>query len=139
MKTENLIAIFSGIVIPIVLFLLSKDYFGQKFRQKKYLLSKFLENKQKIEHFTTSLEHLLQTNNSPESKIFPNSDITYLEYLNVMKLKYESEYSSLQYSLLKKKKLSKLELQEYIEKLKIQEDSLNKLILNLDLIKAKYS
>ncbi|KYG75007.1 hypothetical protein EV198_0471 [Roseivirga ehrenbergii] len=135
MTLEIWVAIAGGILIPLLLYLLSLENRSKK----KYFLMKFQENKSKIEKFIKDLEHLLNVNNSFQSKAFTDSEITYIECLTLMKSRFHLEYSDEQYKALQKRRLKKLELNEYIEKLKVQEDNLNILRVDLDYKMMKYT
>lgn len=134
-KIELSVAIASGILIPIILYFLAKKNWGQK----KYLLSKFDQNKEKVRLYTIDLRKLLSYNNAWNSIMFKEQNITYKEFLEVMEEKYNVEYSNEQSKALRNKKLSKFEIEEYISKLKVQEDSLNLMRQELDLLIKKFS
>lgn len=131
-NTETLISISAGIVVPLTLFFANKQW-----GKKKYLLSKFSHNKSIIHGITVDMRKLLVETNAWNSILFKDSNTTYREYLEVLEEKYDVEYSNSQFNALKKKRLSSHEIIEYTQKLKIQEDSLNEMRINLDLVIKK--
>jgi len=130
--TTVITAISGTIIVPIVLFFANKPR-----GRKKYILAKFSHNKSIIHGITIDMRKLLVETNAWNSILFKDSNTTYREYLEVLEEKYDVEYSNSQFNALKKKKLSSHEIIEYIQKLKIQEDSLNEMRINLDLVIKK--
>jgi len=129
---EMIITISSGILVPIALFIANRQW-----GRKKYVLIKFNHNKTIIYGIIRDMRKLLLETNAWNSILLKDTNTTYREYLEVLEERYEIEYSDLEFRALKKKKLSIHQLTEYVEKLKIQEDSLNQMRINLDLIIKK--
>lgn len=131
-KTEIIISILAGVIVPIALFFANKQW-----GKKRTVLSKFSHIKSIIYGITIDMRKLLIETNSWDSILFKDSTITYREYLEVLEENYEVEYSDMMFKALKKKKLSSQEIAEYIQKFKTQEDSLNEMRVNLDLVIKK--
>lgn len=130
MNLENWIAI-AAIIVTVLIFVLTYSLNKKTRSKKRYFLEKFQENKSIIKQFIKDLEHFLMINSAWKSKAFPDNEMTYLEFLKLMKSNYEKEYSDLQYKALKKKKLSELQLDDYTKKLEQQQENLNKLRMDL--------
>lgn len=129
---EITIAISTGILIPVALYLANRQW-----GRKKYLITKFSHNKAIIHKIILDMRKLLLETNAWNSILFQDTNITYREYLEVLEEKYEVEYSDIEFKALKKKRLSSHELTEYTQKIIIQEDSLNEMRINLDLVIKK--
>lgn len=128
----------AGVIIPIIFYFIDKYLNANTRSLKKYLLQKWLENKKISNKLQLTIFEFAMKYDGCNSIAFTDSNLTYKDYYNSLKHKYEEEYSDIAFSILKKIKLNKFQLNEYIAKLKVQEDNLNLLQNSLDVAIKKF-
>ncbi|MFL9843283.1 hypothetical protein [Flavobacterium rhizosphaerae] len=128
----------AGVLIPIIFYLVDKYLNASTRAAKKYLIYKWLENKKINKKLQNTIYEFAMKYDGWNYKSFTDSNLTYKDFYNNLKEKYDLEYSDVAYSVLKKMKLTKYQIDEFIAKLKIQEDNLNLLQNSIDVIIKKY-
>jgi len=136
--TLEIILSIIAIAITVIFYFADKIINGSTRSAKKYLLSKWLDNKSKNLKLQETIYQFVSSINGWDAKAFTDSNHTYLDFYTQLKQTYEVEYSDVQLNGLKKAKLSKFQIDEYIGKLKVQEDNLNLIQVSLESQVKKY-
>ena len=139
MSLEIILSIIA-IGITVIFYFADKIINGSTRAAKRYMLLKWTETKDKslkLQH--TIIKYCSLNNRYWNSIALTDSPVTYKDLYNTLVEKYELEYSNSQFKALKKKNLSKFQIEEFTTKIKIQEDNLNFIQHALDLQIKKLS
>lgn len=114
-----------SLLLTVALWIIDKIFFATKRATKKYLLHKWQETKEKSFKLQTTIFSFAEKCHGWQSMAYPEQGITYWDYYCILKETWEQEYSDSKFKILKKKRLSRYQIQEYIDKLRVQEDAIN--------------
>lgn len=114
--------ILAGLLITILFFLIDKNIVPGITVTQKYVLKNLEKNKTKELELQAELEKLVNSYQAWSLKAFPDEDVTYCEYITLLKEKSSIEYSDSEFEKLRSK-LKRNQLIDYIEKIKNQEDA----------------
>lgn len=115
--------IYALLVLALILVVTLSIYQKRrdKIEKKKYLLKRFTKNMNQSQKLQAELEDIVKERNAWSKKVFSNSDITFLGYLENIKRRDEMEHN---YPLLKKLTLNASENKDFTLKLKKQSEAL---------------
>jgi|GEM_PF-4573116 len=132
MESITLALSFVLVVVLVYVFFFRKS---KEDRDKKsYYLKRFLRNKEQSIRHINEVEALARQNDGLHKKAFPGKEVTFSEYLETLRFKYESDYSDSSYHILKKNKLSHSQKQEYTKKLIEQSEDLYLMEVDLGIL-----
>ena len=114
---ESFIFIFSSATFIGLVYVLFFKKDKQKRERKSYYLKRFLRNSEQSMIYIYEVEAIAGLNNSWEKFPFEDREITFTEYIELLKANYEKDYSQSMYKVLKKNKLTNAQKQEYARKL----------------------
>lgn len=120
----------TGFFSILLFFLIDKNILPGTFVTRKHILDRLKRNKQKELQLQTEFEHLVNTYNAWSFNAFPDSDVTYSEYIELLKEKSNIEYSDAEFEKLNSS-LKRQQLFDYLEKIKNQEESVMALQANI--------
>lgn len=120
----------------LVIFLVYSFFFRNngKTEKRSYYLKRFLRNKEQSLRHIKEVESLAVQQNIMNSSAFPDKEVTFSEYLDRLKSKYESDYSDSSYKILKRNKLSHSQKQEYTKQLMEQSEDLYLMEVDLGIL-----
>lgn len=111
-----------GLFTAILFFLIDKNMHTGVLPGKKNILKRFEKNKEKEQQLQAEFEHLVQSYEAWSQKAFPHLDVTYSEYLELLKEKSSIEYSDTEFEKLRSG-LKSQQIVDYAEKIKNQEEA----------------
>ena len=123
-----------GLILTVVLYFTDKIINGSTKAARKYMLSKWCENKEKSLKLQQSIFYLANTYNGWNAIAIGDSPVTYKVFYDKLKERYEIEYSDQAYYALKTKKFSKFQIEEFTTKLKVQEENLYASQMGIDVL-----
>lgn len=132
MKSDLLIVGLLLILVLVYFFFFKKEKRNKD--KRSYYLKRFLRNKEQSLKFISEVETLANQNNAWEKEAFPDSAITFADYLKNLKSKYEQEYSRATYKALKRNRLSYAQKQEYTKRLIDQSEDLYLMEVDLNVL-----
>lgn len=112
-----------GLTLAIFFFLLDKNLLPSTLIVRKYMLSKLEKNKTRDKELREQLYKLINENDAWSYVAFPDSEVTYREYMELLEEKYSIEYADAEFESLRSKKMSRRQMHDYIEKMKNQEEA----------------
>ena len=122
MESITLAIILLLVIVLVYIFFFRKS---KEAREKKsYYLKRFLRNKEQSLKHIHQVEALAIENNCWDKKAFTDKDVTFRDYLELLKNKYDKDYSEISYQVLKRNKLTQSQKQEYTKKLIEQSEDL---------------
>lgn len=111
-----------GLFTMLVFFLIDKNILPGSIIDRKHIAAKLEKNKKRELQLQAEFEALISTYGLSSENVFPDSDITYSEYIDLLKEKASIEYSDTEFEKLKTK-LKRNQVNEYIERIRNQEES----------------
>jgi lipopolysaccharide export LptBFGC system permease protein LptF len=126
--------LLAGFLITVFFFLIDKNMLPGAFIGRKHILTKFEKNKKKEQQLHNEFEALVNSYCAWSQNAFPDSDVTYAEYLDLLKEKSSIEYSDAELETLKSK-LKRQQIIDYNEKIRNQEEAV--IALQKDLARQK--
>lgn len=114
--------LLAGLIITLFFFLIDKNMLPGTFIARKHILTRFEKNKKKEQQLHDEFEALVNSYRAWTQKAFPDSDVTYAEYLALLKEKSSIEYSDAELETLKSK-LKRQQVLDYNEKIRNQEEA----------------
>lgn len=114
--------LMAGFIITLMFFLIDKNMLPGTIISRKHILIKFKRNKKKEQQLHNEFEALVNSYRAWSHKAFPDSDVTYAEYLGLLKEKSSIEYADTELEKLKSR-LKKHQLIDYSEKIRNQEEA----------------
>lgn len=124
--------LFIGLMAAFMFFLIDKNLLPGTLIAKKQILEKLASNKQRDIELRTAFENLVSLNSAWSLIAFPDSDVTYAEYIDLLNEKASMEYADLEFENLRSRRLNRRETADYLEKIKGQEDALQALQADLN-------
>lgn len=124
-----------GLMAAFIFFLIDKNLLPGTLIAKKQIVQRFENNKEKDIQLRVEFENIVSRYNAWSLNAFPDSDVTYEEYIDLLNQKSGMEYADAEFESLKSKRLNSRETADYLEKIKGQEDALD--ALKADLIYQK--
>jgi len=121
---ESITLALSFVLVIVLVYLLFFRKSKEKRDKKSYYLKRFLRNKEQSIRHINEVEALAHQNDGQHKKAFPDREMTFSEYLEGLRSKYQSDYSDNYYNILKRNKLSHSQKQEYTKKLIEQSEDL---------------
>lgn len=121
-----------GLIAAIFFFLIDKNLLPATVITRKYMLSRLQKNKNKEKELQLELEQLIDRNDAWSSLAFPDSEVTYKEYMELLKEKFSIEYADTEFEVLRSKRMSRKQVAEYLEKIKNQEEAAVALQVDVD-------
>lgn len=112
-----------GLAAAVVFFLMDKNLLPLTLLVRRHLLTKLERNKSKDLQLQSELEQMVHENDAWSYIAFPDSEVTYKEYLDLLREKFSIEYSDSEFKSLRTRKMSRKEVAEYIQKIKDQEEA----------------
>ncbi|MDR6967167.1 hypothetical protein J2X31_001174 [Flavobacterium arsenatis] len=133
---ESIIFVGSLLLISFLVYLF---FFrnNKELDKKSYYLKRFLRNKEQSLKHINQVEALVVENNGSK-QAFPDKDMTFFEYLESLKSKYENDYSEITHQILRKNRLSHAQKQEYTKKLLQQSEDLYLMEVDLGILKKTW-
>ncbi|MCO6147446.1 hypothetical protein [Flavobacterium sp. NRK1] len=128
----NALLLTIGLLMAVFFFLIDKNMLPGALVARKTIISQLEKNKKKEMQLQAEFEDLVNENHAWSYAAFPDSDITYAEYIELLKEKASIEYADSEFEKLKSKKLLKEQLYDYIERIKDQEEAMLALQADLD-------
>lgn len=135
---HNLILII-GLMAAFLFFLIDKNLLPGTLIARRQMLEKFQLNKKMDIELRTKFQNLVAKYNAWSYIAFPDSDVTYEEYIDLLNEKSAMEYAESELSTLRSLRLNRRETADYLEKIKGQEDALNALKADLNYQKELFS
>lgn len=123
--------LLTGLLTTILFFLIDKNMLSATFIDRKHIAAKLEKNKMRELQLQEEFENLVATYGAWSHNAFPDSDVTYSEYIALLKEKSSIEYSDTEFEKLKTK-LKRNQVWDYIEKIRNQEESVIALQADLD-------
>jgi transketolase len=123
--------LMAGFFTIMVFFLIDKNLLPGTSIARKHILGKLEKNKKREMQLQAEFENLVASYGAWSHNAFPDSDVTYSEYIELLKEKSNIEYSDSEFKKLKSK-LKRKQVREYIEKIKNQEEAVIALQADLD-------
>lgn len=120
-----------GLVVVIFFFLVDKNLLPTTLLVRKHMLSKLEKNKMINLQLQSELEELVDRNDAWSYVAFPDSEVTYKEYLDLLREKFSIEYSDSEFESLRTNRMTRGQVTDYIQKIKDQEEAA--LALQLDI------
>lgn len=114
--------IMFGLLITVIFFLIDKNLFPGSALARKRILMRLERNKEKDMELQAEFVALVHAYEAWSHKAFPQTDVTYTEYINLLKEKSSIEYSDAEFEKLKSR-LERHQISDYIEKVKNQEEA----------------
>lgn len=130
--------LFIGLMAAFMFFLIDKNLLPGTLIAKKQILERLASNKQRDIELRTAFENLVSLNSAWSLIAFPDSDVTYAEYIDLLNEKASMEYADLEFENLKSRRLNRRETADYLEKIKGQEDALQALQADLNFQKKQF-
>jgi lipopolysaccharide export LptBFGC system permease protein LptF len=124
--------LITGLITAILFFLIDKNLLPDTIIARKSILHKLENNKQKELQLQAELESIVAIHDAWSFTAFPDSDVTFAEYIGLLKEKSSIEYSESEFEKLKKGDLNRKELVEYSYRLKNQEEAAVALQADID-------
>ncbi len=121
----------TGLFVTIFFFLLDKNLLPGTLIARKHVMAKLKKNMQKELQLQLEFENLVASYQAWSRNPFPESDVTYSEYIALLKEKSSIEYSDAEFEKLRAG-LKREQLLDYIEKIKNQEEAVIALQADLD-------
>lgn len=134
---HNIILII-GLIAAFIFFLIDKNLLPGTLIAKRQMVEKFEHNKKKDMELRSKFQDLVSKYNAWSYIAFPDSDVTYEEYIDLLNEKSAMEYADSELSTLKSLRLNRRETADYLEKIKGQEDALNALKADLAFQKKNF-
>jgi len=123
--------LFIGLMSAFLFFLIDKNLLPGTLIAKRQILERFERNKRKDTELRRDFESLVSRYNAWLLLAFPDSDVTYAEYIDLLNEKSGMEYADAEFQNLKVRRLNRRETADYHEKLNSQEDALEALQADL--------
>ena len=123
--------LLTGLLTTILFFLIDKNMLPGTFIDRKHIVAKLEKNKMRELQLQEEFENLVATYGAWSHNAFPDSDVTYSEYIALLKEKSSIEYSDTEFQKLKTK-LKRNQVWDYIERIRNQEESVIALQADLD-------
>ncbi|ALM49396.1 hypothetical protein AMR72_11115 [Flavobacterium psychrophilum] len=130
--------LFIGLMAAFMFFLIDKNLLPGTLIAKKQILERLASNKQRDVELRTAFENLVAFNSAWSLIAFPDSDVTYAEYIDLLNEKASMEYADLEFENLRSRRLNRRETADYLEKIKGQEDALQALQADLNFQKKQF-
>jgi len=130
--------LFIGLMAAFMFFLIDKNLLPGTLIAKKQILERLASNKQRDIELRMAFENLVSLNSAWSLIAFPDSDVTYAEYIDLLNEKASMEYADLEFENLKSRRLNRRETADYLEKIKGQEDALQALQTDLNFQKKQF-
>lgn len=120
-----------GLMAAFTFFLIDKNLLPGTLIAKKQIMQRFQINKQKDAQLRSEFEDIVSLYNAWTLNAFPDNDVTYEEYLDLLNQKSTMEYAEIEFEALRSRRLNRRETSDYIEKIKGQEDAIDALKADL--------
>lgn len=120
-----------GFFTTMIFFMIDKNIMPGTSFARRHMLSKFEKNMKRELQLQAEFENLINTYQAWSHNAFPDTDVTYSEYIALLKEKSSIEYSDSEFEKLKSK-LKRKQVRDYIEKIKNQEEAVIALQADLD-------
>lgn len=125
-----------GLVATIFFFLVDKNLLPTTLLLRRHMLSKLENNKNKDLQLQSELEQLVDENNAWSYVAFPDSEVTYKEYLELLREKFSIEYSDSEFESLRTNRMTRRQMADYIQKIKNQEEAAQALRMDVNYQKS---
>jgi|GEM_PF-2224938 len=127
-----------GLFTAILFFLIDKNLLPGTIIARKTILNKLRNNKKRELQLYKELEELVSAHQAWSFTAFPDSDITYAEYLELLKEKSDLEYSEYEFEKVRSGELNKKQLSDYIYMIENQEEAVAALEADIDFQKTNF-
>ncbi len=134
----NTLLLIIGFLMAVFFFFVDKNVLPGAFIARKTIISQLEKNKKMELQLQAEFEELINAHQAWSFTAFPNSDITYAEYIELLKEKASIEYADSEFEKLKSTKLLREQLYDYIERIKDQEEAMAALQADLDFQKINF-
>lgn len=134
----NTYILIIGLIVAIVFFLIDKNLLPDSLAARKRLATRLEENMRVELQLQQEFEDLIKAYKVWSHTAFPNTDVTYGEYIELLKEKSNIEYSKSEFDKIQKKS-SRAQFFEYIDKIKNQEEAVAALRDNIAMQRANLS
>lgn len=124
--------LLTGLTLAIFFFLIDKNLLPSTIFVRRHILSKLEKNRLRDKELREQLHELINENDAWSYVAFPDSEVTYKEYMELLEEKYSIEYADAEFESLRSKKLSRRQMHDYIEKIKNQEEATQALKADVD-------
>ena len=112
--------------LTVALFYLSNSFEDAYMRSsRKAAVLKFRENREKSMRFYLSVEEYVAQYNAWGYNAFEDTDVTFAEFIEVLKEKHNIEYSDLEESKLTKNRMNRAQIEDYLERMEYQQEFIN--------------
>ena len=116
------ILLIIGLFAAILFFLIDKSILPGSVIDRKHIAAKLEKNKKRNLQLQAEFESLIAAYGAWSHKAFPGSDVTYSEYIALLKEKSSIEYADTVFEKVNAK-LERNQVCDYIEKIRNQEES----------------
>lgn len=127
----HIFLLMAGFFTIMVFFLIDKNLLPGTSIARKHILGKLEKNKKRELQLHAEFENLIASYGAWSQNAFPDSDVTYSEYIELLKEKSNIEYSDSEFKKLRSK-LKRKQVRDYVEKIKNQEEAVIALQADLD-------
>lgn len=121
---STVLIIITLLIVLCVFVFFSKDKKNEQKNKKSYYLRRFIRNRESSLSYINQVEAIMKENDGWNKQAFADKNLTFSEYLKILKDKHNQEYSESIYKILKKDKLSFSQKQEFTKKLVEQSEDL---------------
>jgi hypothetical protein len=125
-----------GFTITIMFYIMDNAILPSVGISRKCIVLKLENNKNRDLKLLEEIEEMIIDNQAWSLNAFPDSDVTYEEYIDALKEKYSIEYSDAEFKRLKSGSLSRRSIKEYIYKIKNQEEAITAFQMDLEYQKS---
>lgn len=112
-----------GLGVVILFYLMENNLIANGIIRKR-ILARLSDNKSRGLGLLQELEQLVQHNNAWAATAFTGSDITYGEYIEILREKYDIEYADSEFEKLRGRRLAPRDIRDYYEKISSQEEAI---------------
>ena len=125
-----------GPAAALLFFLIDKNLLPGVMLSRKSILIKLEKNKKREIQLHTELESIINIHNAWSYNAFPDTDVTYAEYVDLLKEKTGIEYSESEFEKLRTENLTGKQIADYADRLKDQEETVSALQADINSRKA---
>jgi hypothetical protein len=116
------ILLMAGFFVTMLFFLIDKNIIPGTSLARKHILKRLERNKIREHQLQAEFENLVNSYSAWSFNAFPYSDVTYKEYIALLKEKSNIEYADAEFEKINSK-LKRQQVYEYLEKIKNQEEA----------------
>lgn len=118
----TLILLMVGFLVTMLFFLIDKNIMPGTSLTRKHILKRLERNKNREHQLQAEFENLVNLYGAWSFNAFPYSDVTYREYIALLKEKSNIEYADTEFEKINSK-LKRQQVYDYLEKIKNQEEA----------------